>query len=122
MIKLTPNSTVLAALKKAFPKPEKSAEKSLSKYCAVLGGMIFNALQRGQSDEERKLNLYSISTSALTKRGGQIGKDKIRVHNWLRDNGFPFIQVADKGSNLKGTFVVSPVNETRVKENFLLAA
>lgn len=120
MIKLTPNPKVLAALQKAFPKPEKSAEKSLSKYCAVLGGMLFNALQRGQSEEERKLNLYSISTSALTKRGGQIGKDKIRVHNWLRDNGFPFIQIADKGSNLKGTLSKVKLTEWVTLEDPLL--
>jgi hypothetical protein len=111
MIKLTPNPEVLAALHKAFPKPAKSAEKSLAKYCKVLGAMLFDALQRGQADDERKLNLYSISTSALANKGGQIGKNRMRVHSWLATNGYPLVQIADKGSNLKGT--VSKVKLTK---------
>lgn len=111
MIKLTPNPEVLAALHKAFPKPAKSAEKSLAKYCKVLGAMLFDALQRGLAEDERKLKFYSISTSALANKGGQIGKDRVRVHSWLAANGYPLVQIADKGSNIKGT--ISKVKLTK---------
>ena len=103
MIKLTPKPEVLEAMRTAFPTPPKSAEKALNKYCDMLGAMLFDALQRGQAEDERKLHLYSISTSALANKGGQIGKDKVRVHSWLAANGYAFVQIADKGSNLKGT-------------------
>lgn len=112
MIKLTPKPEVLEALRKAFPTPPKSAEKALAKYCKVLGSMLFDALQRGQAEDERKLQLYSISTSALANKGGQIGKNKLRVHSWLAENGYAFVQLADKGSNIKGT--VSKVKLTKL--------
>lgn len=102
MIKLTPKPEVLEALRKAFPTPPKSAEKALAKYCQVLGAMVFDALQRGQAEDERKLQLYSISTSALANKGGQIGKNKKRVHSWLAENSFGLVQMADKGSNISG--------------------
>lgn len=111
MIKLIPKPEVLEALGIAFPKPPKSAEKALNKYCRVLAGLLFDALQRGQAEDERKLQLYSISTSQLANKGGQIGKDKIRLHSWLADNGYPLVQIADKGSNIKG--VVSKVKLTK---------
>lgn len=111
MIKLTPKHQVLEALRKAFPTPSRSAEKALAKYCRVLGGMLFDALQRGQAEDERKLKLYSISTSQLANKGGQIGKDKVRMHSWLAENGFPLVQIADKGSNIKGA--VSKVKLTK---------
>ena len=111
MIKLTPKPEVLEALRKAFPTPPNSAEKALAKYCKVLGAMLFDALQRGQAEDERKLNLYSISTSALANKGGQIGKNKVRVHSWLAENGCALVQLADKGSNIKGT--VSKVKLTK---------
>lgn len=112
MIKLTPKPEVLEALRKAFPTPPKSAEKALAKYCKVLGAMLFDALQRGQAEDERKLNLYSISTSALANKGGQIGKKKQRVHSWLAENGCALVQWEDKGSNIKGT--VSKVKLTKL--------
>lgn len=112
MIKLTPKPEVLEALRQAFPTPPKSAEKALAKYCKVLGAMLFDALQRGQAEDERKLNLYSISTSALANKGGQIGKKKQRVHSWLAENGCALVQWEDKGSNIKGT--VSKVKLTKL--------
>lgn len=102
MIKLTPKPEVLEALRKEFPTPPKSAEKALAKYCKVLGAMLFDALQRDRAEDERKLHLYSISTSALANKGGQIGKNKVRVHGWLAENGCALVQMADKGSNISG--------------------
>ncbi len=59
-------------------------------------------MQRGQSVEERKLNLFSLSTAELAQRGPQIGKDKIRLHKWLFDNDLALVKAATVGSNLSG--------------------
>jgi hypothetical protein len=64
--------------------------------------MLFDAMQRGQTVEERKLKLYSISTEQLAQRGPQIGKDKIRLHKWLSDNDMALVKVVTVGSNLSG--------------------
>jgi len=88
MIKITLNSVVYEALRKAFPKPANSAHKALAKYIAVLEQMIFNSLHFEATPMQRKLNLFSLSLQKLAQKGGQIGPNKIRVHKWLRENGF----------------------------------
>ncbi|WP_396190293.1 hypothetical protein [Flavobacterium sp.] len=103
MIEITVNSKVSAALKKAFPSPSNSATRALSKYVTQLERMLFDALSRGQTPLELKLNLVSISLHELANKGGQIGKDKIRVHKWLQDNGLALVEIVEIGSNLSGT-------------------
>jgi len=102
MIHITTHPIVLESLQKAFPQPANAATKALNKYLAVLSNMLFEALQRGQSVEERKLNLFSISTAELALRGPQIGKKKIRLHKWLCDNDLALVNTATVGSNLSG--------------------
>ena len=72
--------------------------------------MLIDALLRGQTFEELKLNLFSISLHQLAKKGGQIGKQKIRVHKWLNDNGLALEETVKLGSNLIG--MVSKVKFT----------
>lgn len=86
MIKLSVHESVEAALQKAFPKPAAAAKRALTKYISVVESMLFAALQRGQTPEQRKLGLYAISLDQLANKGGQIGPKKIRVHKWLTDN------------------------------------
>ena len=74
--------------------------------------MLLNALLRGQTVEELKLNLFSISLHQLANEGGQIGKDKVRVHKWLQDNGFALVETVKLGSNLTG--MVSKVKFTEL--------
>ena len=83
MIKLTVHESVEAALQKAFPKPAAAAKRALAKYISVVESMLFDALQRGQTPEQRKLGLYAISLDQLANKGGQIGPKKIPVHKWL---------------------------------------
>jgi hypothetical protein len=104
MITLTPNSEVLTCLQKAFPKPPKSAERALAKYVSVLEHLIFQSLQRGQTAEERKLNLLSISLHQLANAGGRIGPRKLRVHKWLKDNGLELVETVVTGDKFKGTY------------------
>jgi hypothetical protein len=79
VIKLTVHDSVEAALKKAFPTPAAAAKRALAKYIGVVESMLFDALQRGQTPEQRKLGLYAISLDQLANKGGQIGPKKIEV-------------------------------------------
>ena len=102
MIKLTVHESVEAALQKAFPKPAAAAERALAKYISVVESMLFDALQRGQTPEQRKLGLYAISLDQLANKGGQIGPKKIRVHKWLTDNDWDIVQMVVKGTKFSG--------------------
>ena len=102
MIKLTVHESVEAALQKAFPRPAASAKRALAKYISVVESMLFDALQRGQTPEQRKLGLYSISLDQLANKGGQIGPKKIRVHKWLIDNDWDIVQTVVKGTKFSG--------------------
>ena len=102
MIKITVHESVEAALQKAFPKPAAAAERALAKYISVVESMLFDALQRGQTPEQRKLGLYAISLEQLANKGGQIGPKKIRVHKWLTDNNWDIVQTVVKGTKFSG--------------------
>jgi hypothetical protein len=64
--------------------------------------MLFDALQRGLTPEQRKLGLYSISLDQLANKGGQIGPKKIRVHKWLTDNDWDIVQTVVLGTKFSG--------------------
>ena len=102
MIKLTVHESVEAALQKAFPKPAAAAKRALTKYISVVETMLFDALQRGLTPEQRKLGLYAISLEQLSNKGGQIGPKKIRVHKWLTDNDWDIVQTVVLGTKFSG--------------------
>ena len=102
MIKLSVHESVEAALQKAFPKPAAAAKRALTKYISVVESMLFDALQRGLTPEQRKLGLYSISLEQLANKGGQIGPKKIRVHKWLTDNDWDIVQTVVLGTKFSG--------------------
>lgn len=97
VIKLTVHESVEAALQKAFPKPAAAAKRALAKYISVVESMLFEALQRGQTPEQRKLGLYAISLDQLANKGGQIGSKKIRMYKWLTDNDWDIVQPCSTG-------------------------
>jgi len=102
VIKLTIHESVEAALQKAFPKPAAAAKRALAKYISVVESMLFDALQRGLTPEQRKLGLYAISLEQLANKGGQIGPKKIRVHKWLTDNDWDIVQTVVLGTKFSG--------------------
>jgi hypothetical protein len=102
VIKLSVHESVEAALQKAFPKPAAAAKRALTKYISVVESMLFDALQRGQTPEQRKLGLFSISLDQLANKGGQIGPKKIRVHKWLTDNDWDIVQTVVLGTKFSG--------------------
>ena len=110
MLKLTVNSKVLEKLSKAFSKPQASAQKALDKYMAKLEEMLNEALVLGQTEYERKLDLYSIKVNDL-RRACRIGSDKKWLHDWLIDNKLDLIKIAEKGSILNGLKSVISLTE-----------
>lgn len=99
-IKITVNPLVANALQQAFPSA--NANRALAKYVACLEKLLFQTLHIGQTPEQRKLKLYSLSMHQLANQGGQIGPHKIRLHKWLADNKLELVQQVIPGSNLNG--------------------
>lgn len=104
MIKLTVDPQVLISLQQAFPTPANSAARALNKYLAAVEGLIFNAIQRGITPEQRKLKLFAISLHELANRGGRIGPDKTRLHKWLKDNKLEIVQKVMNGDKFRGEY------------------
>jgi hypothetical protein len=104
MITITVHPSVEAALNKAFPKPAASAKRALAKYVAVAESLLFDALQRGRTPEQLKLDLYAVSLDQLANKGGQIGPKKIRLHKWLRDNNLELLETVVPGSKFTGLY------------------
>jgi hypothetical protein len=90
--------SVLEALQAAFPKPEASAERALSKYVLRLEHLLNASLQRPQSVVQRKMQLFNLSLHDLANSGGQVGPNKVRLHAWLMKQGLGLIEVVEKGS------------------------
>lgn len=104
MIKLTVDPQVLISLQQAFPTPVNSAIRALNKYLAAIEGLIFNAIQRGITPEQRKLKLFAIPLHELANRGGRIGKSKIRLHKWLKENKLEIVQKVENGDKFRGEY------------------
>ena len=102
MITLTVDPQVLARLQAAFPKPPSCAQRALDKYVVALTAQLNQSVYQGRDPQQLKIQSYSVSTSKLANKGGQIGTSKTRVHSWLERNGVPLIRVVQKGSNLTG--------------------
>jgi hypothetical protein len=99
MIELEVNKKVLLALKNSFPKPEKSAERALTKYVAALTEQLNQSQLMGRNGIQIKNNWFHISLYKQRNNAGQIGKDKIRLQNWLEQNNLELFKVIEKGSN-----------------------
>lgn len=119
MITLEVNPAVLQALKVAFPRPNGSAERALSKYVQVLTRFLNQSVHRGRDPLQVRFNLYSVPTSTLANLGGSIGPNKVRVHKWLQSNGLALIEQQITGSNLTGQVSsVSLSNQVRLHDDW----
>jgi hypothetical protein len=128
MIKLTVDPKVQAAMQRAFPKPAGTAERALKKYVRVLEGMLTKSLQFPRSPIQLKQGWYAISLQQLANAGGQIGKDKMRVHKWLRLNQLALVETVEKGSAIAGkvseiklTKLVTAVNTLAIQGSVIAA-
>ena len=102
MKKLSINPVVLQALQQAFPKPANSAEKGLKKYVALLEQLVNASAIYVRPAYEDKMGWYTLSKNALMHKGGQIGKDKIRLQKWLEQNNLALIECVVEGNYKSG--------------------
>ncbi len=114
MIELKIDDKVLPAMQQAFPTPPGRARRALTNYVKALRERLIQSLSRGQSPIEAKMNLFSLSLHELANAGGQIGKQRVRVHAWLRESGLSLVEPVVIGSNLTG--IVSKVKFTDLVE------
>ena len=111
MIKLTVDPQVLISLQQAFPTPVNSAARALNKYLAAVEGLIFNAIQRGITPEQRTLKIFAISLHELANQGGRIGPDKTRLHKWLKENKLEIVQKVMNGDKFRGEYSLVKISK-----------
>ena len=100
MLTLTINPIVLQTLQQHFPKPKNSAAKALDKYVKLLTQQLTTSVMHGRNAWMKSMNLYTISVYRQRNRGSQIGKNKIRLQNWLEHNKLDLFKVSVLGSNM----------------------
>lgn len=109
MLKITVNPIVLETLQNHFPK-KNSAKRALDKYVSLLEQQFTESVMHGRSAWMNSNDLYSISLHKQRNRGGQIGRDKIRLQNWLEDNDLELVEVSLLGSNMSKRLLISQTN------------
>ncbi|WP_287365973.1 hypothetical protein [Thauera sp.] len=97
-IRIQADEKVSRALSEAFPTS--NVERALKKYITTLEELITRSVVNGRTPEQNKLNLYSLSLHTLSNKGGQIGRDKIRLHKWLEQNKLSLVIAVERGNNL----------------------
>lgn len=97
-INIQVDEKVSRALTEAFPTS--NIERALKKYVTTLEDLITRSVVNGRTPAQSKLNLYSLSLHTLSNKGGQIGRDKIRLHKWLEQNKLPLVVAVERGNNL----------------------
>ncbi len=97
-IRIQVDQKVSRALTEAFPTS--NVERALKKYITTLEELITRSVVNGRTPEQNKLHLYSLSLHTLSNKGGQIGRDKIRLHKWLEQNKLPLVVAVERGNNL----------------------
>ena len=112
MITLVIDSIVESTLQAAFPKPPKSAHNAITKYRNTLERFLNLSELRGITPENFKLNTYSVALKRFREKTPQIGKDKLKVHVWLRENDLKLIQTVREGSKFGANRGISIVKLT----------
>lgn len=100
MIQLQLNPIVLQTLQQHFPKPKNSASRQLDKYLKLLAKQLETSIMHGRNAWMQSKNLYTVSVYKQRQRGGQIGKNKLRLQNWLEQNNLELFKVSVLGSNM----------------------
>ena len=122
MLKLECDPLVVNALLKAFPKytPQK-AESKIGKYLKTLQKLMRRAKLNKPSKRSMKNNSYTLEATILWNKTGQLGTEKIRIHQWLMENRIPL--VINTSPNFRPTndlAVFKPTKYLTIKDESLL--
>jgi hypothetical protein len=91
VLKLEFSPLVVNALMTAFPSYSKEkAELRLNKYVKTLERLMRRA-KLNKTSKRSKKKTYELEATVLWDKTGQLGSDKIRVHQWLMENRVPLV-------------------------------
>ena len=92
MLKLEYSPSVALALMKAFPKYTlQKANLKIEKYVKTLERLMRRAKLNKVSKRSNKKKTYELEATILWDKTGQLGSDKIRIHQWLLANRFALV-------------------------------
>lgn len=121
MLKLELSPIVVNALMTAFPNYSKAkAELRLNKYVKTLERLMRRAKLNKTSKRSKKMS-YEFEATVLWDKTGQLGSEKIRIHQWLNENKLPL--VINTKPNFKPTkelAVFKPTKYLTIKNESLL--
>jgi hypothetical protein len=122
MLQITYDPSVLEALQKAFPKPQKSAKRQLDKYIDLLQVLIHMSMFK-RSTYAQNLKAYDVPLKLIWNHGPTINNRQYRVHEWLNDNGYALVvNLRPTASNLtKEHALLKPTRLLTVKNDNLLS-
>ena len=76
----------------AFPNYSKEkAELRLNKYVKTLERLMRRAKLNKPSKRSKKKKTYELEATVLWDKTGQLGSEKIRIHQWLMENRVPLV-------------------------------
>jgi len=92
MLKLEYSPSVAYALMKAYPKYTlQKANSKIEKYVKTLERLMRRAKLSKVSKRTKKKKTYELEATVLWDKTGQLGSDKIRIHQWLLQNRFALV-------------------------------
>jgi len=92
VLKLEFSPLVVDALMTAFPNYSKEkAELRLNKYVKTLERLMRRAKLNKPSKRSKKKKTYELEATVLWDKTGQLGSEKIRIHQWLMENRVPLV-------------------------------
>lgn len=122
MLKLECDPLVVNALMKAFPKYTlQKAELKIGKYLKTLQTLMRRAKLNKSSKRSKKSKSYTLEATILWNKTGQLGTEKIRIHQWLKENRIPL--VINTNSNFRPTkelAVFKPTKYLTIKDESIL--
>ena len=111
VLKLELSPIVVNALMTAFPNYSKAkAELRLNKYVKTLERLMRRAKLNKTSKRSKKMS-YEFEATVLWDKTGQLGSEKIRIHQWLNENKLPL--VINTKPNFKPTKELAVFKQTK---------
>ena len=92
MLKLEYSPSVTLALIKAFPKYSlQKANSKIEKYLKVLQRLMRRSKLNKNSKLQKRIKTYEFEASILWDKTGQLGSERIRIHQWMLKNRVPLV-------------------------------
>jgi hypothetical protein len=122
VLKLEYSPLVVDALMTAFPRyTSEKANAKIGKYVKTLERLMRRAKLNKPSKRSNKKKTYKLEATVLWDKTGQLGSNKIRIHQWLKENKVPL--VINTNPNYKPTKELAVFKTTKyltIKDESLL--